>query len=313
MTSSEKTVNVNQADPIPLDPVILLARDELLEKYSDKSYEEQITFYKAVVEGEKDSVTRLSAMAARVYILRKRLAMLAGNLMEDQLDDLSTKQEGFDLDRSLNEASDTQEPERLGNDKSWMRLRIKDSSEVNGVRFPAGVVIDVKREDGEKLIESGKADFISTEESRYFKSEEGLEELDDVKDKSSETEDIKEKANDAEALAESEVITEETTGAEVLAESEVITEETTGAEVLAESEVITEETTGAEVLAEPEVVTEETTEAEVLAEPEVVTEEATGAEVLAEPEVVTEEATGAEVLAEPEVVTEEITEKGSEK
>ena len=31
------------------------------------------------------------------------------------------------------------------------------------------------KEDGEKLIESGKADFISTEESRQFKSEEGLE------------------------------------------------------------------------------------------------------------------------------------------
>ena len=41
-------------------------------------------------------------------------------------------------------------------------LRIVDSSEVNGVRFPAGVVIDVK-EDGEKLIESGKAEFMSTE------------------------------------------------------------------------------------------------------------------------------------------------------
>ena len=63
----------------------------------------------------------------------------------------------------------------IGNDKSWMRLKIVDSSEVNGVRFPAGVVIDVKREDGEKLIESGKADFISTEESRQFKSEAGLE------------------------------------------------------------------------------------------------------------------------------------------
>ena len=87
---------------------------------------------------------------------------------------LSNKQSGFDLDSSLAETSDVRDPEVIGNDNSWMRLRIVDSSEVNGVRFPAGVVIDVKREDGEKLIESGKADFISTEESRQFKSEEGL-------------------------------------------------------------------------------------------------------------------------------------------
>ena len=241
MTSSEKTVNVTHADPIPLDPIILLARDELLEKYSDKSFEEQITFYKAVIEGEKDSVTRLSAMAARVYILRKRLAMLAGNLMEDQLDDLSTKQEGFDIDRSLNQASDTQEPERLGNDKSWMRLKIKDSSEVNGVRFPAGVVIDVKREDGEKLIESGKADFISTEESRYFKSEKGLEQLDEAKDKESEPEEIMEEGTGAEVSADPEEIMEEGTGAEVSADPEEIMEEGTGAEVSAEPEEIIED------------------------------------------------------------------------
>ena len=176
MTGSLKTLNVNHNEPVPLDPIILAARDELLEKYSDKSFEEQITYYKAVTEGERDSVTRLSAMAARVYILRKRLAMLAGNLMEDQLNDLSFKQTDFDIDTSLSEISDVKDPQGIGNDKSWMRLKIVDSSEVNGVRFPAGVVIDVKREDGEKLIESGKADFISTEESRHFKSEAGLDE-----------------------------------------------------------------------------------------------------------------------------------------
>ena len=269
MASSEKTVDVNHADPIPLDPIILLARDELLEKYSDKSFEEQITFYKAVIEGEKDSVTRLSAMAARVYILRKRLAMLAGNLMEDQLDDLSTKQEGFDIDRSLNQASDTQEPERLGNDKSWMRLRIKDSSEVNGVRFPAGVVIDVKREDGEKLIESGKADFISTEESRYFKSAEGLEELDEPEDKGSGPEDITEEAASAEVLAEPEEIAEEAASAEVLAEPE----EVTGAEGSEKAEDITEEAASAEVLAEPEEIAEEAASAEVSAEPNEIKED----------------------------------------
>jgi hypothetical protein len=175
MTLSGNTINLDQNDPVPLDPIILRARDELLEKYSDKSFEEQITFYKAVIEGEQDSLQRLSAMAARVYILRKRLALLAGNLMEDQLDELSSGQSGFDIDNSLTEISDIKDPEIIGNDNSWMRLRIVDSSEVNGVRFPAGVVIDVKREDGEKLIESGKADFISTEESRHFKSEVGLE------------------------------------------------------------------------------------------------------------------------------------------
>ena len=213
MTSSDKPIDFDQSEPIPLDPIILRARDELLEKYSDKSFEEQITFYKAVIEGEKDSLARLSAMAARVYILRKRLALLAGNLMEDQLDELSNKQSGFDLDSSLTEISDVKDPEVIGNDKSWMRLRIVDSSEVNGVRFPAGVVIDVKREDGEKLIESGKADFISTEESRQFKSEEGLEEANNIVDTSENEQSndiLEENVNDKEIIINREDIILET-------------------------------------------------------------------------------------------------------
>ena len=39
MTTSEKTANFDQSEPVPLDPIILSARDELLEKYSDKSFE----------------------------------------------------------------------------------------------------------------------------------------------------------------------------------------------------------------------------------------------------------------------------------
>ena len=232
MTLPENSIKLDQSDPVPLDPIILRARDELLEKYSDKSFEEQITFYKAVIEGEKDSLARLSAMAARVYILRKRLALLAGNLMEDQLDDLSTKQSGFDLDSSLAETSDVRDPEVIGNDNSWMRLRIVDSSEVNGVRFPAGVVIDVKREDGEKLIESGKADFISTEESRQFKSEEGLDEVDRINEnlKSQQSEEVSEEGTLDEVKAEE--VSEEGTLDEM--KTEEVSEEGTSDEVKAE-------------------------------------------------------------------------------
>ena len=65
-TSNENSENFKLTAPVPLDPIIIKARDEILEQYADKTLEEQITFYKAIIEGEKDSVTRLSAMAARV-------------------------------------------------------------------------------------------------------------------------------------------------------------------------------------------------------------------------------------------------------
>ena len=257
MTSPAKTMDLDQSDPVPLDPVILRARDELLEKYSDKSFEEQITFYKAVIEGETDGVQRLSAMAARVYVLRKRLALLAGNVMEDQLNDLSNKQLGFDIDGSITESTDIKDSEAIGGDNTWMRLRIVDSSEVNGVRFPSGVVIDVKREDGEKLIESGKAEFISTEESRQFSSEEGIEGLksqvkaEDISEEGAaeELEDVS-KEGAAEEVEASDVAEE---GASEEAEVEDVSKEGTAEEV--EASDVAEE--GASEEAEAEAVAEE--------------------------------------------------------
>ena len=146
----------------------------------------------------------------------------------------------------MTEISDVKDPEVIGNDKSWMRLRIVDSAEVNGVRFPAGVVIDVKGEDGEKLIESGKADFISTEESRQFKSEEGLEEANNIVD-TSENEQSNETLEQSTAEeVEAEEIPEESTAEEV--EAEELPEESTAEEV--EAEEIPEESAAEEVEAE---------------------------------------------------------------
>ena len=42
-----------------------------------------------------------------------------------------------------------------------MTLKILEASEVNGVRFPEGVKIDVHAEDAKKLLESKKAELIS--------------------------------------------------------------------------------------------------------------------------------------------------------
>ena len=44
-TSNEKSENFKLSSPVPLDPIIIRARDEILEQYSDKSLDEQITFY----------------------------------------------------------------------------------------------------------------------------------------------------------------------------------------------------------------------------------------------------------------------------
>ena len=46
----------------------------------------------------------------------------------------------------------------------WVRVQIKETTEVNGVRFPAGIQIDVTTEDSIKMIEGKKAILIDNKE-----------------------------------------------------------------------------------------------------------------------------------------------------
>ena len=41
----------------------------------------------------------------------------------------------------------------------WVRVQIKETTEVNGVRFPSGIQIDVTDEDAKQMIDSDKAIF----------------------------------------------------------------------------------------------------------------------------------------------------------
>ena len=47
----------------------------------------------------------------------------------------------------------------------WVRVQIIESTEVNGVRFPAGIQIDVTKEDSVKIISSKKAELVNSENS----------------------------------------------------------------------------------------------------------------------------------------------------
>ena len=48
----------------------------------------------------------------------------------------------------------------------WVRVQIKETTEVNGVRFPSGIQIDVTDEDAKQMIESDKAILLEDVESK---------------------------------------------------------------------------------------------------------------------------------------------------
>lgn len=139
---------------VELSPVTIAVRDKVIEKFADQPLDEMNISVKNLLTHEEDEQKRLGILAARVYILRQRIANIAGGEQERVITSASPKAD--DLMPSDTNATDgaTNEAEA----SEWTRLRILDDCEVNGVRFPKTVIIDVKSEDAEKLISSGKAE-----------------------------------------------------------------------------------------------------------------------------------------------------------
>ena len=139
---------------VELSPVTIAVRDKVIEKFADQPLDEMNNSVKNLLNHEEDEQKRLGILAARVYILRQRIANIAGGEQERVITGASPKAE--DVMPSDTNATDgaTNEAEA----SEWTRLRILDDCEVNGVRFPKTVIIDVKSEDAEKLISSGKAE-----------------------------------------------------------------------------------------------------------------------------------------------------------
>jgi hypothetical protein len=138
---------------IELSPVTIAVRDKVIEKFADQPLDEMNESVKQLLFKEEDEQKRLGILAARVYILRQRILRISEGDPDRVVGSASPKAN----DLMANSASE-QDSEPLPTE--WTRLRIINDCEVNGVRFPKTVDIDVKAEDAEKLIANGNAKLV---------------------------------------------------------------------------------------------------------------------------------------------------------
>ena len=94
-------------------------------------------------------------MASRVETIKKRIKQICQNENKKEI----VKENLIEKKGMVDENDPVKEDK--ANSESWIRVIMKESTEVNGVRFPEGIQIDVTEEDSKKLIESGKAAIIS--------------------------------------------------------------------------------------------------------------------------------------------------------
>ena len=156
------TVLENSGGPgssITLDPEIISLRNKYLKALEGKSFDDMNSLIQKQLETEDEDIKRLSLLAARIYILRLRTLELRNEPTEDAMPWSKVEDNS-----EVNAKKDTEKvgEETASENDEWRRLRMIEAGEVNGVRFPPGIIIDVNSVDGQKLVESKKAEFVDT-------------------------------------------------------------------------------------------------------------------------------------------------------
>ena len=90
----------------------------------------------------------------------KEYLIALGNLLDQQKNEISKISEKIVfIEREISRLSDIKGSEDVLTNEpvEWVRVQIKETTEVNGVRFPSGIQIDVTEEDAKRMIEGNKA------------------------------------------------------------------------------------------------------------------------------------------------------------
>ena len=142
-----------------LAPTILEIRNSFLEKFKNEKLDIISKKLTELFDVEKDQVKKIVLLASRVETIRKRIDQIHQDENKTKIIQ-KISNESSNEDKVVQAEGDTDKNEK-SNSETWIRVIMKESTEVNGVRFPEGIQIDVTEADSKKLIESGKAAIIS--------------------------------------------------------------------------------------------------------------------------------------------------------
>ena len=138
-----------------LAPSILEIRNSFLEQFQNEKLDTISKKLDQLFDVEKDPVQKIVLLASRVETIRKRIEQIYQDKNTKEKVEKSSKEKEESIPVNNTENNENVNPE------TWIRVIMKESTEVNGVRFPEGIQIDVTEDDSKKLIESGKAAIIS--------------------------------------------------------------------------------------------------------------------------------------------------------
>ena len=145
-----------------LSEKIIDKKEELLDEFDNLSLEEIAKKIKLIEYRDDDLIFKIAYLAARIAVLNKRIQVL---IDENSLNDNSILKHSDDSDNIVEKIiKSSKKPKDIP--VEWVRVQIKETTEVNGVRFPSGIQIDVTGEDAKEMVENDKAILLEDTEKK---------------------------------------------------------------------------------------------------------------------------------------------------
>ena len=143
-----------------LSPTMLKARNEILVKFGDYTFDHALDEAKSLLENEKNSSTRLALLAAKSWIIRNKVYAMMNEPFVYSLNELentnvfsgSEEDSGGDLDGLFDDDDD--------DDDENVEVSIIKAITRDGVKIAKDMVIKVSKGDAEKLISEKKAKYL---------------------------------------------------------------------------------------------------------------------------------------------------------
>ena len=145
-----------------LSEKIIDKKEELLDEFENLSLDEIAKKIKQIEQRDDNIIFKIAYLAARISVLNQRIqALINENSANDNL-----IRESNDVSSNIVEKiiKTSKKPKDIPIE--WVRVQIKETTEVNGVRFPSGIQIDVTDEDAKQMIDGNKAILLDDTEKK---------------------------------------------------------------------------------------------------------------------------------------------------
>ena len=141
---------------------IIDKKEELLDEFENLSLDEISKKIKQIEKRDDDVIFKIAYLAARISVLNKRIQALINENSANDNSIIENSDETTNIVEKIIKSS--KKPKDLP--VEWVRVQIKETTEVNGVRFPSGIQIDVTDEDAKQMIDSDKAILLEEADSK---------------------------------------------------------------------------------------------------------------------------------------------------